>query len=218
MSLSPAPTFRIVPRRWGAAFYTAFLLVFIGIAFSALIGPGRVTVNGQEVYGEERAETLLVMRIAFFLIPVPLLVWNGRRLLPGSPFDFLELGPSGLTVGGLFGKRHMVWDDIAGFSVGNISTGRQPITWIKVEPRDADAKPMRFFMAGYVKFAFFTRMKTLMRPIAEWLDQVRASYLFNETAQELPPPPEEMVGQIIRRLPGTGSASINPRRSSVIER
>jgi Bacterial PH domain len=218
MNPTPAPTFRIVPRRWGAVFYTAFLLLFFGIAFSALMGPGRVTVNGSEVYGAERAETVLEMRIVFFLIPMPLLIWNGRRLLPGSPLDFLELGPSGLTVGGLFGKRHIAWADIAGFSVGNISTGRQPITWIKVEPRDPNAKPIRFFMGGYVKFAFFTRMKTLMRPIAEWLDQVRASYVFNDTAQDLPPPPEELVGRITRQLPETGSAMTSPRRPGVIER
>src|SRR4051794_9245961 len=196
-----APTFRIVPRRWGAAFLTAFLLLFVGAALIGLVSPGRVMVNGREVYGEERAKALIEMRLAFLVIPVPLLVWNGRRLLPGSPFDFVELGPSGLTVGGLFGKRHIAWDDIAGFSVGNISTGRQPLTWIKVEPRDANAKAIRFFMGGYVKFAFFTRMKTLMRPIADWLDQVRASYVFNEAAQDLPPPPEELVGRIIRHAP-----------------
>lgn len=192
-----------------ALFYVIFFLLFIAMLSPAFFSDtGSVTVNRQEVYGEERRRVLLMMSF-FFLIPVTYLIWYGRRLLPRSPLDFLEIGPEGLTVGGLLGRRHRRWNEISGFSVGRVPLTNPPAIWIKVE----SARPLRFFMGGYVRYKFFSKSKPRVQAIADWLDVIRRTYAFGDGA--LPPPPEELGGKIIplnRDKPQT-----NPR-SGVIER
>jgi hypothetical protein len=202
------PAVRVIPAKGAALFYIIFVVFFVFMyAQSLLLGLGSVTVNGQEVYGAERQQVLLVMSF-FLLFPAAYLVWYGRRLLPGSPFDFLEIGPQGLTVGGLLGRQYRRWDEISGFSVGNIPLSNQTI-WIKVESE----RPLRFFMGGYVRFKLFTRRKTRMQAIADWLDLVRRTYAFGDG--NLPPPPEAFAGWI---LPLTGDKVPAKARAGVIER
>jgi hypothetical protein len=202
------PVFRIVPAKGTALFNTGFAVLFFSMfGLSVFRDFGSVMVNGHQVYGAERQMVLLSMSF-FIIIPVSYLVWYGRRLLPGSPFDFLEIGPDGFTVRGLLGRHSRRWDEISGFSVGNILLSNQTI-WIKVDSE----RPLRFFMGGYVRFKFFSRTKTRMRAIADWLDLVRRTYAFGDGT--LPPPPPELAGTIISR-----TAETNPMRprSSVIER
>src|SRR5689334_1828550 len=105
--------YRIVPAKGATLFYTLFFALFTFLFVQSLFRDiGSVTVNGQEVYGEERTQVLLTMQF-FLVIPVTGLILYGRRLLPGSPFDFLEIGPHGLTVGTLFGRRHRSWKEIS---------------------------------------------------------------------------------------------------------
>jgi len=202
------PTFRIVPAKGAALFNTVIMVFFLSIfALSIFRDFGSVTVNGREVYGAERHQVLLGMSF-FLIIPASYLVWYGRRLLPGSPFDFLELGPDGFAVGGLLGRRHRRWDEISGFSVGSVPLSSQAI-WIKIESEP----PLRFFMGGYVRFKFFSWTKTRVRAIADWLDLVRRTYAFGDGT--LPPPPDALAGRII---PLDGAQPSARARSSVIER
>jgi hypothetical protein len=200
---------RIVPARGMALFQTLFFLVFVFIFSQALFSDtGTVTVNGQEVYGDERRRVLMMMNF-ILVIPIGFLVWYGRRLLPGSPLDFLEVGPHGLTVGGLFGRQHRRWNEISGFSVGNVPLTSTPTVWIKVESE----RPLRFFMGAYIRFKLFSRVKPRVEAIADWLDLVRRAYAFGEGA--LPSPPEELSGRIIPLARGKASMQ---DRSGVVER
>jgi hypothetical protein len=201
-------TVRIIPARGMAVFHTIFMLLLLFMFSQALFrDPGSVTVNGQEVYGDERHLVLMMMNF-ILVIPIAYLVWYGRRLLPGSPLDFLEIGPRGLTVGRLFGRRHLRWDEISGFSVGNIPLTNPPSVWIKVESE----RPLRFFMGAYLRFKLFSRTKPRVQAVADWLDLVRRTYAFGDG--NLPPPPEELAGKII------SLATEPPARqsSSVVER
>jgi hypothetical protein len=198
------PAVRIVPGKGSALYYTVFaviLLVFINI------GAGTVTVNGHVVTGAERTSVLNGMRLIFDPIIILVLVWSGRRLWPGSPLDFLELGPDGLTVGTLFGRRYRRWEEISGFSVGSIPLTNPPIVWITTEGE----RPLRFFMSGYIRFRFFSWTSTRVREIADWLDTVRRVYAFG--SGDLPPPPDALAGTII---PSIGMT--RPSSTSVIER
>jgi hypothetical protein len=212
MSDPETPTFRIIPRKGVALLYTAFALFFVANVLSIVLHTGRVTMNGHQA---DPGEMFLILPV-FFVLPIGLIIWYGRRLLPNSPFDFLELGADGLTIGGLLGQRHLAWENIAGFSVGDVPLTRTPTTWIKVEPRDGNANSARFFLGGYVKFAFFSRMKTRVKVIADWLDQVRAAYTFDNGLQELPPPPEELAAKIVLLSPVKPAHAISANRSSVI--
>jgi hypothetical protein len=210
MMKSNRATARIIPDKRGSIFHTALLLLLIAIFVQFLFSnTGAVKVNGQEVTGHERANALLMMKFIFLGVPLIYLVWHGRRLLPDSPLDFLEVGPEGLTVGGLFGRNHRRWDEISGFSVGGIPLTNPPTLWIKVEGE----RPLRFFMGGYVRFKLFSRTKTRMRAVANWLDLIRRTYAFGDGA--LPPPPEEFGGNII---PAPGGEVPARDRTGVIER
>lgn len=210
MMKSNRATARIIPAKRASIFHTALFLLFIAMFVQFLFsGTGSVKVNGQEVTGQERTNALLMMKFLFLGIPLTHLVWHGRRLLPGSPLDFIEVGPDGLTVGGLFGRSHRRWDEISGFSVGGIPLTNPPALWIKVEGE----RPLRFFMGGYVRYKLFSRTKTRMQVVAGWLELIRRIYVFGDGA--LPPPPEEFGGNII---PAPGGELWTEDRAGVIER
>jgi hypothetical protein len=208
------PRFRIIPRKLGAAFYALFFgmfLVMFGMSlFSAV---DSVTVNGREVYGDERDQALRNMRVMFlvFLVPILLLfLSNARRLLPGSPFDCIEIGPAGLTTKGLLGRRHRRWEEITGFSAGYFPLSNPPIDWIKVE----SDSPLRFTLGGYLRFKLFSFGRKETQAVADWLDMVRGAYIFGGDA--LPAKPDELAGTIINLSDaGDGSPKTRP---AVIER
>ena len=211
---SDLPRLRIIPSKLGAAFATAFFGLFlVGFTLSTFIDGGTVKSNGREVFGEEREEVLRSIRFMMAVPLVPFLclfLFHARRLLPGSPFDFIEIGPDGLTIRGLFGRRHRRWHEITGFSSGQFVLSNPPIAWIKVE----SASPLRFTMGGYMKLKLFSFGKSEVQAIAEWLDMVRGAYTFG--SDFLPPMPEALAGKII---PVSGENDAAPKhRSSVIER
>src|SRR5688572_8454903 len=125
------PRFRIIPRKLGAALATAFFGMFLAtFALTSFGDFDSITVNGREVYGAEREESLRQMRLMLNIPLIPILflfLFNARRLVPGSPFDFIEIGPDGLTVRGLFGSRHRRWEEITGFSSGRFLLSNPPI-------------------------------------------------------------------------------------------
>jgi hypothetical protein len=202
--------YRIVPRKGAALLYTLFfgfilcisLLSFdpdLGIATFDLASGGIAT--SQVITG-----TLAHYGLAAILIGVStaFLVWFGRRLLPGSPFDFLEVGPDGLTVGGLLGRQYCRWQAIAQFSVRKVPNVQPPIFWLRAVPRKRGDKDLRFFIGGYPRFRFTPLGRKDVAAIAEWLEMVKASYR-HQSDTALPTPPEELAARIIE-LPYTGVA------------
>ncbi|GAB2175467.1 PH domain-containing protein [Dongia sp. agr-C8] len=212
------PKFRIIPRKLGAAFNTLFFGMFLVMFATSLFAEfDSVTVNGREVYGEERVQALRDMNFMFLLAMIPMLLlflFYARRLLPGSPLDFIEIGPAGLTTRGLLGRRHRRWEEITGFSAGRFFLSNPPIDWIKVE----SDRPLRFTLGGYLRFKFFSFGKAEAQAVAHWLEMVRGAFVFG--GDSLPAMPEELAGKIINLSdaeegPPRGRSSA---RSSVIER
>jgi hypothetical protein len=193
---SHASRFRIFPRRLGAAFSTAFMGLFLAVwmlilAASYLSEGGTVTWNGREVFGEEREE---VLRSSNFILTVPIipmiiaLAFNASRLLPRSPFDFIEIGPEGLTVRSPFRRRCRPWAEITGFSSGNFPFSNSVI---KVEA----ASPLKFSIAHYIRPRLFSFQRSDMPAIVEWLDRLREAYVFG--GGSLPAPPQPLKGRVI---------------------
>jgi hypothetical protein len=202
------PSFRIIPAKGTALLITFIFAVLLFVFYESLLHEvDTVIINGKDVH-RESPNRLWILGL-FLVVPVFGLITQSLRLLPGSPFDFLEFGPEGFTVGKLFARRQRRWEEITGFTVGSISLTKPPITWVKAE----GARPLRFFVTGYVGIKLFSRTDTDIRSIADWLDQTRDSYVAGDGS--LPQEPEALAGAII---PLTRGKIPMPARSSVIER
>jgi hypothetical protein len=202
------PSVRIIPARGTALLITFIFAVLLFVFYESLLHDvDTVIINGKDVRRESPDRPWIL--VLFLVVPVFGLITQSLRLLPGSPFDFLEFGPEGFTVGKLFGRRHRRWEETTGFSVGSISITKPPITWVRL---DGD-RPLRFFVTGYVRIKLFSRTDAQIREIADWLDQVRDSYVSGDGT--LPPPPDVLAGTVI---PLTRGKVPMPARSSVIER
>jgi hypothetical protein len=202
------PSVRIIPAKATA------LLIFLILAVVLLVfivtlshDLDTVIIDGKDVRRESPYR--LIFMTLFLALPIFGLFTQSLRLLPGSPFDFLEIGPKGFTVGKLLGRRHRSWDEISGFSTGSIALTKPPITWIKLEA----ARPVRFFVTGYVRIKLLSRTDAQIREVADWLDRVRDFYVHGDGG--LPPPPEAFAATIIPLVRGTAPT---PERSTVIER
>jgi len=203
------PTLRIIPAK-GTSVLTFLVFAVILAVFTNFLlhDVDTVIINGKDVHRESPHRVFFLG--LFLVLPVFGLLTQGLRLLPGSPFHFLEFGPQGFTVGKLFGRRHRGWDEISGFGVGSISLTKPPITWIRAEAE----RPLRFFVTGYVRIKLFSRTDTDIRAIAAWLDEVRDAYVYGYGA--LPERPEALAGTIIPLT--RGKAPLAQGRSSVIQR
>jgi hypothetical protein len=203
------PSLRIIPAK-GTALLTTVVFAVILLVYARFLvhDLGTVIINGQDVQRETpHARWIMIL---FLALPVFGLIAQSLRLLPGSPFDFLEFGPQGFTVGKLFGRRHRRWDEISGFSVGSISLTKPPITWVRADSE----RPLRFFVTGYVRIKLFSRTDAQIREIAAWLDRARDAYLLGEGT--MPRPPEAFAGTIIPLT--RGKAPMQGRAGGVIER
>jgi hypothetical protein len=202
------PSVRIIPAKGTALLITVIFAVIL-VAFTIFLvhDLNTVIINGKDVPREApHARWIMVL---FLTLPVFGLITQSLRLLPGSPFDFLEFGPQGFTVGKLFGRRRRRWDEVSGFSTGSITLTKPPITWVRAEGE----RPLRFFVTGYARIKLFSRADTQIREIAAWLDQVRDAYVLADGT--LPPPPNSLAATIIPLTRGTARMQA---RSSVIER
>jgi hypothetical protein len=208
------PRFRIIPRKLGAALFTLFFGVFLVMLLTtAFVEFDSVIVNGRQVYGEERDQAVQQIRFMSLLFMIPILLLflsNARRLLPGSPFDYIEIGPVGLTARGFMGRRHRRWDHITGFSAGRFLFFNPQLDWIKVE----SDSPLRFTLSGYLRSKLFSVGNKEVQAIADWLEMVRGAYVFGSDSP--PPAPPELAGKIIE----LSETPVRPlsSRSGVIER
>jgi hypothetical protein len=206
-----AQTFRVLPRKGSAFISTMFAAVFLLLVNS---DGGKVTVNGRVVTGTERTHALNDLRLVFDPFLLVMLVWCGRRLLPESPFDHLEIRRNALIVRGLFGAKHLPWNIIKGFSANYIPLTRPPIVWITVRIAPADGEgdtTYRIGMGGYVTVRFnpfYTGIDDVAE-IAAWLGRVKDAYN-SSTTSELPAVPSVLDNSVIEM--GTRNAPMLKRR------
>jgi len=114
------------------------------------------------------------------------------RILPGSPTDYLEVGPDGLTVGGLFGRRHRRWADVERFSAFLFPLS---IVHVKAVSRRRSLSNVGFSLGGYVKLGWFDDIQERQRDISDWFENVKAAYRGGNHSGTLPPLPDYFVGQ-----------------------
>ncbi|WP_395018212.1 hypothetical protein [Dongia sp.] len=147
----------------------------------------------------------LLVALAIF-VSASFIIWNGRRLIPGSPFNHLEVGPEGFAVSGLLGRSHRPWASIARFAVRTLPHIQPPIFWVRAVPRKSGDKDLRFFMGGYTPFSVFPTRRKDVAAIADWLEAIKKSY---RTGTPFPPRPVGLAAHIIERPVTTSTSAID---------
>ena len=171
-------TYRIVPPRLGP-------IVGLAIALWSLCLIGWLVFR--------IAATFPWPFVAFAVALLMLVAQCITQLLPGSPTDYLEISPSGLTIGGMFGRRHRRWENIGGFSAFLFPTRGIPLARVKAISRDG-VPNMGFSMGGYVKLGWFDDIQERERDLSDWFENVKAAYTGGNHSGSLPVLPEWFVG------------------------
>lgn len=176
---------RLVPRKGRAAtivlFALAFLLMLVVLYF---VPGGTTTVNGKIVVGEERDRAIISITASMAPLLLALIIWYGRRLIPGSPFDYVQIEEAGLTARDFFKQRHFPWRSITSISYGYVPLfrlGDGPMAWIILD--FGGAKPggigaqnqSRVWIGGYVHAPFFGGGEDSTAQLCTWLESIRAA-------------------------------------------
>jgi hypothetical protein len=113
---------RLVPRKGGQIGAIVVLLIFMAIAGFIIgqFGPWQLAASGHPA-----GYFILAFFALFLLIPIVWIVSAVLKLLPGSPYYYLEIAATGLVLRqGLWSKR-FAWADLSPFTVNlEIHTSR----------------------------------------------------------------------------------------------
>jgi len=175
-------SFRIVPPRLDAVCLLA--IAIMSLAFMAW----ELFQAGSDFIG---------LFTVFAAILVLLAVYCIGQLLPGCPIDHIEVGPGGLTVGGLFGRRQRRWEYIDRFSVFVLPLGRSHIVRIKAVSRDPKVPDMTFSMAQSMKAGWFVDGSEQAEDLRGWFENMKAVYSKGSHSGALPEAPQRFTGRII---------------------
>jgi hypothetical protein len=116
------------------------------------------------------------------------------QLRSGSPGDYLEVGPDGVAVGNLFGRRQRRWEDIERFSISLVPTRGLPSVWVRAISARADVSSMGFSMGGYFKLSWFDQVGERRDDISDWFENLHAAYVKGNRSGTFPQPPERFIG------------------------
>jgi hypothetical protein len=192
----------MVPPKANALLLTLLLLV-MPLSFAALMsGKGAdydtVTLNGVEVFGEERDRVVAEMNRTMTMTFLPIMaigVWAARRLLPRSPLDYLEITPEGLAVRGIFGLTRFAWEEIAEVGIRVMPASRFPFAWMTVRLTSGGAR--RFYLSGYIRIKLFSDLGEQTGAFRDWFDQLKSAYAKGNATGELPTQPPVFIGTAI---------------------
>lgn len=217
VAATPKLPIRLVPRAGTALAIALFAALFLAFA---LFGSnlGAVRVNGVVVAGAERGHAVFMMKLFIVPLLVGLVVSEGRRALPDSPFDYLEVAADGTIVKGLLHARYVAWRDIASFSSGRASFWNvRPSAWITIHFNSAvsgtyptangEHDRLRLWVGSYI-YGLFGGSDAQLREFTEWLSAVKNVLVAQAMdVAALPPVPHFLAEQVIDLHPETRYAN-----------
>jgi hypothetical protein len=220
MTIRVTTRFRFIPPKVNALLlallFLAMPLLFVTV-MSRIGDDGTVSVNGVVVTGEAREQAIAEMGkfMTMSLLPFTLIgLWSLRRLLPRSPLDYLEVGPEGLAVRGIFGLSRFTWDEIAEATVRILPSSRIPFAWMTVRLTTGAAR--RFNLSGYVRIKLLSDLGEQLGEISDWFSQMKSAYMKGNVAGTLPAAPWGLFGKMLEL--DTPAPGVRPPNAAVIKR
>jgi hypothetical protein len=226
---------RLLPRRGGQIFRIFFFLFFFG--FAILWTTMASTFLFQAPVGNE---PMPGFRYIFPAFGIPFLVVGLvglasalLKLLPGSPYYYVELAPDGIATRKGWQIRRFAWTEISPFGVAvKVRRGKGGTTrtyWV-VALRAADAARLADESQRYNRSVLqidagqygANDADMAASVLSDWLNQLKAEAVAHPgRLPDTSPVPPDFRGRAIAvasAAMGSALASQAPRRSSVIER
>jgi hypothetical protein len=193
---------RLIPRRGGQIGTIIVLLIFMGIAgfIIAQFAPWELVAARNPVgYG------ILAFFSIFLLIPLFWIVTAVLKLLPGSPYYYLEIASSGLVLRSGFKSTRFTWAELSPFVVhlevqtSRDKNGNQTRTeyYYVIAMRAADAALLQDLGKRLGRAAFkmlpdeygAAGKKADAVAMSDWLSEIRAAALTGRTVKTVAVPP-----------------------------
>jgi len=190
--------------------FSLFLGMLVTVLAAALLNIPALPL----ILGMMQGDWLRGFACAVPTLLVALSLWKGLCLLTDGTFENVEVGPEGLLVQGLFGRRHRRWDEVDRFSVGIIPVAVGIVTVVARPASGSGGRPMRFFMSGYFRTGWFDDIGNHQDEIADWLQDLKAVYMNGARGGKLPSPPEYFVGRVTELPSGSIAAKLKFRHAT----
>jgi hypothetical protein len=224
---------RLVPRKIGAIFIGGFFLFFFGFAvvWTTMATMGVMTGGMENEPFPGFRYVFPAFGIPFLLVGFFGLAFAIMKLLPGSPYYYVEIAPRGITVRRAWKIQQFAWSEISPFDVSartRSTKGGKITTYWVVALRAGDESQLANESERYKRSVLqidtgqYANIEVEHRAsiLVDWLNGIRAEAIDRpgRTANTVAVPPvfrdaAREIGSGTGRMPATQA-----KRSSVIER
>jgi hypothetical protein len=229
---------RLLPRRGKQVFQILFFTFFFGFSLFWIAMASTAVRTGQEIEGEPFAAFPYLFPL--FGIPFAVIGLLGlgsaiMKLLPGSPYYYIEIGADGIITRRAWKIRRFAWPELSPFGVSLKVTRNKngtSKTWWVVALRAADAERLAFEAERYNRSIVQIDAgqygagdgDMAATVLADWLSGLRADALERPDGLQIPVavPPDfrDRAIEVLRTVKASSTVAIAAaaRRSSVIDR
>jgi hypothetical protein len=227
---------RLVPRRGAQIFQILFFGFFFCFSLFWIAMASTAVMSGEQIEGEPFAS--LPYLFPLFGIPFVIVGLLGlgaavMKLLPGSPYYYVEIAGDGIAIRKAWKIRRFAWSELSPFGVAlkvTRSKNGTSKTWWAVALRAADAERLAFETERYKRSIIQIDAgqygdgndDMAATVLAEWLSEVRGEAVahpgrMTETIA-VPPDFRDRAVEVAPAAAPAVSVAAAAKRSSVIER
>lgn len=168
---------RLKPRRWSQVFFLLFFGFFLCFAIFWMIGssqPGvKLHFNDVEVTDPYWRSLFPLWGIPFALIGLCGFVVAAMKMLPSSPYYYLELTSNGVTLATLFKKQSLAWRDLPALTLKEESDSESgPYYHVVAIVDETSAEPRELLRIPVGQYGTANTKKGALE-LTAWINQIR---------------------------------------------
>ena len=229
---------RLVPRRGAQIFQILFFGFFFCFSLFWIAMASSAVMSGQPIQGDEIFERMPYLfplfGIPFVIVGVLGLGSAVMKLLPGSPYYYVQIAADGITTRKAWKVRRFAWSELSPFGTSlKISRNKNGTskTWWVVALRAADAERLAFETERYKRSILQIDAgqygsgndDMAATVLAEWLSELRAEAVAHPGRMpDTVVVPPDFRDRAIEIAPAPAAPAVSvaaaAKRSSVIER